>query len=397
MSERVLLQRSVHVPDGAAIARSLRAPELGPRVLLFSGGSALRNLCRKLKDYTHNSIHLITPFDSGGSSAKLRQSFQMLSVGDLRNRLVALADEGALGNPEIYALFSHRLPDAATQSDLREQLAEMVNGAHPLVGSVPEPMRRIVQVHLRRFAEGMPDDFDMRAASIGNLILAGGYLANDRDIESVIFMFSKLVNVRGVVRPTVDVDLHLAAEMASGAIVLGQHNLTGKETTPLAEPIEQLRLTRRLDLLEDARAHIDKKTHALIASADLICYPMGSFFTSLIANLLPGGVGATVCQRRCPKIYIPNLKGDPELVATTVVDEVDALLEYVRRDAGPDATTSQVLNIVLLHTDMSVYGRDVDVDALSARGILPIIRPIVLPDGTAHDPEAVAQILVSLG
>lgn len=396
LSERIEISRSVHVPDGSAIARGLRAPELGPRILLFTGGSALRRLCRKLKNYTHNSIHLVTPFDSGGSSAKLRRSFSMLSVGDLRNRLMALADEGALGNPEIYALFSHRLDGVSSQAALRQELDTMVSAGHPLVAAIPEPMRRIVQVHLRRFATRMPDDFDLRAASIGNLILAGGYLESDRDIESVIFLFSKLVNVRGIVRPTVDVDLHLAAEMASGTVILGQHMLTGKETAPLSEPVAKLELTSDLDHLEAAEAIIDDKTRDLIGNADLICYPMGSFYTSVVANLLPGGVGTAVCNRRCPKLYIPNFAGDPELVDTNIVGEVDALIEYIRRDAGQGVPVSRILNMVLLDPNSEHYGREVDLQALIDRGITPVLRPIAAEGGKLHDAEAVAHVLLSL-
>ena len=43
----------------------------------------------------------------------------MLSVGDLRNRLMALADESALGNPAIYRLFEHRFPAEAPPAVLR--------------------------------------------------------------------------------------------------------------------------------------------------------------------------------------------------------------------------------------------------------------------------------------
>ena len=45
-----------------------------PRILFFSGGTALRETSRKLVRHTRNSIHLVTPFDSGGSSAVIRQA-----------------------------------------------------------------------------------------------------------------------------------------------------------------------------------------------------------------------------------------------------------------------------------------------------------------------------------
>ena len=80
---RITLTQSRVVPDPIRLARYLRAPEIGPTVLFFSGGSALRKTSRVLTEYTHNSVHLVTPFDSGGSSALLREAFGMLSVGDL--------------------------------------------------------------------------------------------------------------------------------------------------------------------------------------------------------------------------------------------------------------------------------------------------------------------------
>ncbi len=42
----------------------------------------------------------------------------MLAVGDLRNRLMALADRSLHGNPQIYQLFAHRLPKDAEQAEL---------------------------------------------------------------------------------------------------------------------------------------------------------------------------------------------------------------------------------------------------------------------------------------
>ena len=63
----------------------------------------------------------------------------MLSVGDLRNRLMALADESALGNPAIYRLFSHRFSKTAEPEVLAQRLAAMIEGGD-LVEPVPTPI-----------------------------------------------------------------------------------------------------------------------------------------------------------------------------------------------------------------------------------------------------------------
>jgi hypothetical protein len=83
---RITVSRTLVCPDMVRVDRCHRLPEYGPKIVFFSGGSAIFDLSSVLKNYTHNSVHLSTPFDSGGSSAKIRQAFNMLSVGDLRNR-----------------------------------------------------------------------------------------------------------------------------------------------------------------------------------------------------------------------------------------------------------------------------------------------------------------------
>ncbi|HAJ92011.1 MAG TPA: GAK system CofD-like protein, partial [Gammaproteobacteria bacterium] len=214
------------------LSRYQKAPELGPRILFFSGGTALTATSRVLKRYTHNSIHLVTPFDSGGSSAKLRQAFSMPSIGDLRSRLVALADENITGHPEVYRLFACRFPADQPAGKLMARLELMIRGKEPLVDAISNPMRRLIRNQLGYFREAMPDDFDLRGASTGNLILAGGYLNNHKHLDPIIFLFSKLVNVLGTVRAVVNDDLHLAAELEDGSCVTSQQRLTGKEVAP---------------------------------------------------------------------------------------------------------------------------------------------------------------------
>jgi len=80
-----------------------------------------------------------------------------------------------------------------------------------MVAPISKPMRQLIRNQLGFFRDAMPEDFDLRGASIGNLILAGGYLNNHQQLDPIIFLFSKLVEVRGTVRAMVDNDLYLGA------------------------------------------------------------------------------------------------------------------------------------------------------------------------------------------
>lgn len=392
---RIRITREVEIPDPYKLELYKRAPELGPRILFFSGGTALRKTSREIIKYTRNSIHLITPFDSGGSSATLRKFFGMPAVGDIRNRLMALADQSVRGNPEIFELFAHRLPKNRTQTTLLEEIKRMAAGEHPLVTDIPDPMRKIIRNHFSQFLDAMPEDFDLKGASIGNLVLTAGYLANRRQMDPVIYLFSKLVQVCGVVRPTINKDLHLAVRLANGDIVVGQHRITGKETAPLPSPIENVWLTDSLDSDKPVQPSIRDKVKKEITGADLICYPPGSFFSSIIANLIPKGVGEAVASNPCPKVFVPSTGHDPESEGLSVSGRIALIREHLRNSGAPEGES--VLDFVLVDAEKGQYSGGIDAEGIERQGVKIIDYRLISNSSTPLiDAERLSQVLASL-
>lgn len=391
---RLQIEREISLPDDLRVARARSAPHLGPRLLFFSGGSALNGISRQLKRYTFNSIHLMTPFDSGGSSQILRQAFDMPAVGDLRSRLMALADETVLGQPEIAALFSHRLSKVAAQADLQAEVAQIQNGKHPLIAAISKPMRPLIQALMQNFMDEVPEGFDYRNASIGNLILAGGYLSNGRALEPVLFLMSKMVDVRGTVRAVVDENLQMGVELRDGRQIHSQRLLTGKEVPALDCAIARLFLSDGAAELPPGTVALPKRNRKLIEMADVICYPPGSLYSSIAVNLLPAGVGRAVAARRVPKVYFPALGTDPEALGHSLAEQVGAILAPLRADVGPDCPTEALMTHVLC--DMSRSADDC-AEVTRVHG-LPCLRlPLVASDPHRYDPERVAELLVALG
>ncbi|MBN9890264.1 GAK system CofD-like protein [Salipiger abyssi] len=387
------VERELRLPDDLRVARAQSTPHLGPRILFFSGGSALNGISRQLKQFTFNSMHLITPFDSGGSSQVLRRAFDMPAVGDLRSRLMALADESVLGQPDVYALFSHRLPKDAPARALEAEVARMLSGKHPLITVIPKPMRQLIRSLLGSFAAEVPAGFDYRNASIGNLILAGGYLGNGRALEPVLFLMSKMVDVRGTVRAIVDENLHLGVDLADGHRVVSQRLISGKEAPALDSPIVRCFLSDGEGGGPVARVALPKRNRRLIEQADVICYPPGSLYSSVIANLLPAGVGKAIAARRVPKAYLPSLGADPEALGHSLADQVAAILAPLREDAGDDVPAERLMTHVICDSSVS----EVDCAQVTRRHGLPCIRlPLKREDEVKYDPAKIARILVSL-
>lgn len=372
------------------------------RPLFFSGGTALRETSRALARRTRHSVHLLTTFDSGGSSAALRRAFAMPAVGDIRNRLVALADDRTVP-PAALAFFTSRLPPEGDADELRARLTALGLAGHPVWRGMPEAYARAFRLHLGCFLRRMPPAFEPRLACLGNLLLAGGYLRHKRDLTPPLALFSRLLAVRGTVLPTVEESLHLAAELEDGSRVVGQHHFKS-----LPSPVARLLLTVHEPDREgtDAgtpgastpcRPRLSAVAAEHLRTADAICYPMGSFYSSVLANLLPSGVGRAVAARSCPKVFIPNTGADAELCGLGVAGQVAAILRALRQDA-PGARTDELLHLVLVDSRHGRYEGGLGPETrreLDAMGVRLEDRDMIPEaDPCRHDPEAVAALLL---
>ena len=81
-----------------------------PRIAALGGGTGLASLLRGLKRAPLDITAIVTVADDGGSSGRLRRELGVLPPGDIRNCLVALADDESLIGPPLPAPLRRRRP-----------------------------------------------------------------------------------------------------------------------------------------------------------------------------------------------------------------------------------------------------------------------------------------------
>lgn len=419
----VKLNHPVFLPVYPKVHNYEHHPLEGPSIALLSGGSGARALSETLIRFTHNSIHLLPVFDDGGSSRELRNRLGMPPPGDLRNRLMALSDMSRGGNPEVNRLFRTRLPGHGTREELQSELESYLRDDHPQMAKIERRYRRIIMNHLQRFNDMKPADFDLRGGNIGNFVIAGSYLSV-RDLESVIFEFSALAAVRGHVYPVcTGSQYHLKAEFEGGTEWVGQSRITSRNHPPV----------RRLSIVEkcgdtsiaveevggsispDARViWVEKEKYVEvqpplnslaeteIRKSALIAYAMGSFYTSIISNLLVAGMGRAIRETKRPKVFIANLMRDLETPGMTVSMMLQELYRYLSLSDPEPGKLEDYVQYVLVgtHGNSSFGGRvPVDVEAIRKLGLEPVVLPLEKDSPSEeghHDSELVAAVLLSL-
>ncbi len=387
-------------------------------LVFFSGGTALNETAKVLAS-RYPSTHIITTFDSGGSTAELRKHLSMPAVGDIRSRLLALADDS---QPEVVALknlMAHRLP--RDKASLELELAALGEGSHPLLQdltAVWAEMGDFVRQGLAEFTPMASPTFGYGGACVGNILLAVQYFRSARDLQEAVDFWGGYLRVQGLVVPVSETLAHLAVALENGEKLVGQHRFTGKREQRIQSPIadiwlvegagehnecfggcEDARKTRAgadlatgpvVDSVTDAtpqqgsqgaitkgahccvfpaRAEVEanKLVPLAIAEAQCLCYPIGSFFSSVAANLLVKGVGQSIARASCPKIFIPNPGADPELLGLTLIEQVRFLLRLLLRDA-PHARPCELMNGLVIDKRGSYIG-GLARDDLKALGI----------------------------
>jgi CofD-related protein of GAK system len=394
------LNHPVTLPVYAKVHNYQDHPLEGPPIAILSGGSGARALSETLIRYTHSSAHVLPVFDDGGSSRELRDKLGMPPPGDLRNRLMALSDMTRSGNPEVSRLFRTRLPAEGTGEELQAELESYVSDDHPQMAKIERRYRRIIMNHLDRFNYMKPASFDLRGGNIGNFVIAGSYLSVG-DLESVIFEFSALAAVRGHVYPVcTGPSYHLRAELADGSEWVGQSRITSQPHPPI----------RRLCIVEkrpdasfvEVQPEINPLAEAAIRGSSLVAFTMGSFYTSIISNLLVKNMGRAIRETKRPKVFVANLMRDHETQGMTVSAMLNELFRYLCLSDPSPGTLEDYVNYVLVsdHGSSSFGGRvPVDLDAVRALGVEPIVLPLerkAPPDEGLHDPPLVAAVLISL-
>ena len=369
-------------------------PDRGPAILFFTGGTAIRELSRQLKTLTHRSIHLTSPFDSGGSSAPLRDTFDMLAVGDIRNRITALLDDDTATGHAFARLLEDRFAEVAVPAALRNRLAILASGKAALVANLPRALQDIVRADLGAFAEACPEEFDLKGASVGNLALVGGFLRNNRDINRTLGNLTSAARIRGIIRPVAATNAHLAALLENGKTVVGQHRITSKVgyvDSPIKELVAINNLAERMVVQVGALPLAVK----LVGQADAICYPMGSFWTSIAANLLPRGIGGAIADSKVRKIYIPSTGRDPEALGMSLSSALEVIAAMGRHDAGPSRPLTDFVDTVILDRERLRYQLRLDVPAVKRMGVSVIERSLSGKD-MSHDPQRLATLLMQI-
>ena len=252
----------------------------GPKVVAIGGGTGQSVLLRGLRLHTDNLTAIITVADDGGSSGILRRELGVLPPGDFRNCLVALSEDETL----LADLFQYR------------------------------------------FDEGS----GLKGHSFGNLFIVAMTNVTE-SFDQALVESSRVLAVRGGVLPSTSADLQLSARFNDGTVVRGESSITNH-----GGEIDRL-------MIEPASAPAHPLAVQAIEEAEIVVIGPGSLYTSILPNILVGGISDALARTEATVVYVCNVATQVgETDSYTVRDHVEALHKH---------TFSDIADFVLANSD----------------------------------------------
>lgn len=253
---------------------------------------------------------VVTVTDDGGSSGRLRRDFNMLPPGDLRNCMVALSEDEHL----ISRLFRHRFGSSG----------------------------------------------GLAGHNFGNLFIAA-LTEMTGDFALAVRLAAEILATRGHLLPATQANVTLAARMEDGSVVRGETNITAS----------RLRIVELM--LEPPDPPPPPETLDAIAAADLITVGPGSLYTSIVTNLLVGGIAEALGAARGTRVFICNLMTQAnESLHLTASQHIERIYEHAGRPIFDYAVVNTAPVSEALRERYAAQGAEVtiaDVDRIEAMGI----------------------------
>jgi uncharacterized cofD-like protein len=309
----------------------------GAAIAAFGGGTGLYSLLKGLKARTDNITAIVAVSDDGGSSGRLRKEFDILPPGDIRNCLVALADEESL----LAELFRYRFENS-----------------------------------------------DLNGHSFGNIFITA-LTKITGDFGKAIQLANKILSVRGRVLPSTLDRVSLEAVHEDGTKTTGEAKISksGKRIS-------------RLNLRPSPGAPTPEVIEA-VRSAEALVFGPGSLFTSVLPPMLNAGMVEEIRSSRAKKIYVCNIMTQPgETGGFTVSDHVEAIYKNTAEDLFDHVIINSGRPPAEVLARYRAEGAEpvaIDAERLARWKIKPVIKDLLCTQEYArHDPEKLAGTITGI-
>lgn len=222
------------------------------KTTVIGGGTGTYTVLAGLKKYSNLDLKaIVNATDSGGSTGRLRDEYGILPVGDIRQCMVALAENGN-GNNVLRKLLSYRF-----------------------------------------------DKGELKGHNFGNLLITAitESLGNE---DKAIKELSKVFNIKGDIITISNDNIDLVAEYDNGEVLVGESKID--------QPDKKHDLSSKIiNIKSQPKSSISERARTAILDSHYIILGPGDLYTSTLCNFVVGGAPESLQKSNAKLILVVSL------------------------------------------------------------------------------------------
>lgn len=254
------------------------------------------------------------------------------------------------------------------------------------------------QLLSRLFSYRFETDSALKGHALGNLLLTA-LTDITGNFDKAILAASEVLAIRGEIYPSTLSDVRLRARLEDGTELVGEVAISGSAIGEA--PRTTIRHARITHLsIDPADAQPTEAALAALAAAHLIIIGPGSLYTSVLPNLVIGPIAQALQKAKALRVYICNVMTQPnETDGYRAQDHLRAIVEHaglvvdVMAMNGRRPADAALASYAAKNQDPVEF----DLEEIRELGVTPFFGDIIAEgDLVRHDPQALARTMFQL-
>ena len=332
------------------------------KVVLFCGGRGGKNIISTLAtSHIFDLSVIVNTYDDGLSTGYLRKIIPgLLGLSDVRKNMGYLIDTSNINKRILRDVLEYRFPQEVSAKEIMQDFSNILmnnelknTDLNVFIKKISKEEIKYMKQYLNYFINYIFSNkikFNFNDCSLGNILLSGCFLKNNKNFNRMIEEFSFFLGLKSkVYNVTNGENLILSAIKNDGEFLPSEASIVDKRSnieieeifllksnlrSPELEKISRMKKKQKIKYLKEIEEKpiFGERTRKEIEDCDLLIYCPGTQNSSLFPTYLTKNLAETIASnKKCKKIFITNIGQDNEIPKATAEDLIKKAVYYLNR------------------------------------------------------------------
>ena len=387
-------------------------------IAIFNGGRGAGTIIKSLMRFNNIKItSIINTLDDGKSTGEIRKIFNMFGPSDLRKVQCLYLEKNDLFYEENKNIFEYRF-NLNSSSEMIHELNDFISKKNKInIFNLNIKDKKKIKffknytlLFLKHLNKNSSANTNIGKWSFMNIVYAGCYFKNSKNILKTINEVKKLFNIKHDVYPSTNETCYLSAIRNSGKILYDEASIVEMRSNELINKIfiSKKRIPK-INSKKDFKSkikYLDSHQYSpslsnivskTLKCTDVIIYAPGTQYSSLFPTYLTKNVARVIANnKKCLKVFITNIGADYETPNFKASDYINLAFKYLNNNNFYNVSDLFSVNFVNKSNTKKKNYVKLDYNNLKSLNVPLLIRNFESKKIGVHNGDLIISLILNL-